>query len=181
MRIVGGQWGGRRLSVPRGDGTRPTSDRVREALFSILGPLNEGRCLDLCAGTGAVGLEALSRGATHATFIEKNSAALKALTANLAGLGVPIDRFELLKQDVRRAAVRLRGPYALIYADPPYDQVSDLTSILFSVMQGHLSDDGIAVVEHRKRDPSPVPPDGLCLDDRRDYGDTTLAFYRRSA
>ncbi len=181
MRIVGGVWGGRRLAAPRTNDTRPTSDRVREALFSILGPLDGQRCLDLFAGTGAVGLEALSRGAAHATFVEKGSAALKALTANLASVGTPVDRYTLLRADVRRASARLRGPFAVIYADPPYDQVNDLTSILFSILQSSLSEDGVAIIEHRRRDPSPIPPAGLVGSDVRFYGETALAFYRHCA
>ncbi len=181
MRIVGGQWGGRRLHAPRGHGTRPTSDRVREALFSILGDLTEVRCLDVFAGTGAVGLEALSRGAGHATFVEKNPAALRALSTNLIELAVPLDRFSLLKVDVRRAMVRLEGPFDLIYADPPYDQVSVLTPLLFRIVQATLSPNGVAIIEHRRRDPPPDPPTGLFREDGREYGETTLALYRRSA
>ena len=180
MRIVGGQWGGRRLTVPRGEATRPTSDRVREALFSILGDLRTVRVLDLCAGTGAVGLEALSRGAAHATFVEKNSAALKALNSNVAALSVPIDQFLLYRLDLRRAAIRLQGPYGFIYVDPPYDLVNDLTPLIFAVVQDNLSVDGVAVIEHRRRDPAPDPPTGLIRDDVRLYGDTALAFYRQS-
>ena len=181
MRIVGGQWGGRRLTAPRGNGTRPTSDRVREALFSIVGDTDGLEVLDLFSGTGAVGLEALSRGARRATFVEKNSAALKALTGNLATLGVPMERYQLLRLDVRRATVRLEGPYAMIYADPPYDQVDDLTGVLFAIMQASLSQQGVGVIEHRSRDPAPEPPDGLIRDDLRVYGETALAFFRHSA
>ena len=180
MRIVGGTWGGRRLTAPRGDGTRPTTDRVREALFSILGDVDSIRVLDLFSGTGALGLEALSRGAAHATFVEKGSAALKALTANIGALGVPIDRYTLLRADVRRAAARLSGPYALIFADPPYDQVDDLTSVMLSIVQAELSEDGVAIIEHRSRDPAPEPTERLVRNDVRTYGDSALAFFRRS-
>ena len=181
MRIVGGTWGGRRLTAPRGDSTRPTVDRVREAFFSILGDVEGLRCLDLFSGTGAVGLEALSRGAAHCTFVEKNTAALRALASNVAALGVPPDRCQILRLDVRRAAVRLRPTYGLIYADPPYDLVNDVTSVLFAIMQDNLSPDGIGVIEHRKRDPAPEPPAGLIRNDVRIYGDTALAFYGHSA
>ena len=180
MRIVAGQWRGRRLAAPRGDGTRPTSDRVREALFSILGDVSDTRCLDLFAGTGSIGLEALSRDAAHATFVEKNSAALKVLGQNLATLAVPPDRYQLHRLDVRRAVGRLNGTYGLIYADPPYDQVADQTKVLFAIMQAWLSPDGVAIIEHRSRDPSPEAPDGLDCNDVRIYGDTALAFYRRN-
>lgn len=180
MRIVGGQWGGRRLTAPRGDGTRPTSDRVREALFSILGEIGGARWLDLFAGTGAVGLEALSRGAAHSTFVEKNTAPLKALTSNLASVGASPERFTVHRLDLRRALVRLQGPYDVVYADPPYDQVNDLTPILASVMQDFLSDLGVGIVEHRSRDPSPEAPSGFTRADLRTYGETALAFYRRA-
>src|SRR5258707_14629336 len=87
MRVIAGQWGGRRLAAPPGRATRPTSDRVREALFSILGPLDGERVLDLFAGSGALGLEALSRGAASATLVERAPAALRALRENVAALG----------------------------------------------------------------------------------------------
>src|ERR1022692_5050286 len=88
MRVIAGEFGGRRLSAPRGRTTRPTSDRVREAVFSMLGPIDGARVLDLFAGTGALGIEALSRGAARAVFVERDAGALEALRANLVGLGL---------------------------------------------------------------------------------------------
>ena len=101
MRIVAGRYGGRRLTAPRGDATRPTSDRVREALFQRLGSLDDQRVLDLFAGSGALALEALSRGAAHATLVDSAPAAIKAIHANIAALGLTAEQADVRRQDVR--------------------------------------------------------------------------------
>src|SRR3954468_19260619 len=118
MRIVAGRWRGRRLVAPPGRTTRPTSDRVREALFSILGPLDGERVLDLYAGSGAVGLEALSRGAAEATLVERDPAALRALRANVEALGADA---RVIAGDVAaflRSAAQADGHYDLVFLDP---------------------------------------------------------------
>src|SRR5881394_1213907 len=120
MRIIAGEWGGRRLAAPPGRDTRPTSDRVREALFSILGPLDGARVLDLFAGSGALGLEALSRGAAQATLVERAPAALRALRENVA---------EVVAADARaylRAAREQGAQYDLVFLDPPYNAAAAL-------------------------------------------------------
>src|SRR3954465_7399669 len=126
MRIVAGRWGGRTLHAPRGRSTRPTSDRVREALFSILGPLDGARVLDLFAGSGALGLEALSRGAAAATFVERERLALRALRDNVADLGADA---EVVAADARvflRAARERGAQYDLVFLDPPYRAAAGL-------------------------------------------------------
>src|SRR5262249_14722455 len=125
-RIIAGAWRGRRLVVPAGRDVRPTSDRVREALFSILGPLDGAAVLDLFAGSGALALEALSRGAARAPPVERAPAALKAISANLQALDADAD---VRDRDVRafvRDASTAAGPYDLIFLDPPYRDAAGL-------------------------------------------------------
>src|SRR5688500_5845100 len=120
MRIIAGTLGGRRLQAPAGDDTRPTADRVREALFSILGPPPEGaRVLDLCAGAGGLGLEALSRGAASAVFVDADRRAIEALRANIEALGVGATS-QVHKGDARTQLRKLAGPFDWVFADPPY-------------------------------------------------------------
>jgi 16S rRNA (guanine966-N2)-methyltransferase len=174
MRIIAGQWRGRRLNVPPGRDVRPTSDRVREALFSILGPIEGAAVLDLFAGSGALALEALSRGAGRATLVERAPAALKAIAANLQALGAQAD---VRDRDVRafvRDASAASGPYDLVFLDPPYREAAglgpqlDLTPLLAA---------GARVVsESDRREPLALP--GLVVADERRYGDTLIRIHR---
>src|SRR5258708_36248773 len=127
MRVIAGAYGGRRLQAPRGQATRPTAARVREAFFSILGDIDELSVLDLFAGSGALGIEALSRGAARAVFVERAPRALDALRANLEALGIERDRADVRALDARAAArtARARGEtYDLVFLDPPYRQAA---------------------------------------------------------
>jgi 16S rRNA (guanine966-N2)-methyltransferase len=186
MRITGGIYRSRALRAPRGDATRPTSDRVREALFAILASaaaLDGARVLDLYAGTGALALEALSRGATGATLVESSREALAALRANVAALGVE-DRVRVLAAEVSRALPRLAtgGPFDLVLADPPWSQVDDgqaVRALAAVARSGALSTRALVVLEHAARTPAPsFEGAGLALTDARRYGDTALAFYK---
>jgi len=124
MRVTGGQWRGRRLDAVRGTGARPSTDRVREALFGQLGPLLPGaEVADLCCGSGALGIEALSRGASHAHFVDLSRAALATTAGNLAALGAASERYAVHRADAARWLVRWAanpGPPLLVLADPPY-------------------------------------------------------------
>ncbi len=182
MRITGGEHRSRTLQAPRGSDTRPTSDRVREALFGILdaqGKIAGARVLDLYAGTGALGLEAISRGAAHATFVESSRGAIAALRANLAALRVA-DRARVVESSVERADAQLarEAPFDLVLVDPPYVDVSGpaARSIERIVGRGLISPDALVVLEHATRD---SPPDlaRMVLTRSRVYGDTSLAFY----
>ncbi|MBK6684201.1 MAG: 16S rRNA (guanine(966)-N(2))-methyltransferase RsmD [Deltaproteobacteria bacterium] len=182
MRIIAGIYGGRRLAAPKGERTRPTADRAKEALFSILGGLEGAHVLDLYAGTGAIGLEALSRGAARAVFVEKARPALEALDENLRALGIDGEAAKVLRLDVGRALKVLAEDerFDLIYADPPYELArTALPEVLGFATRG-LSETGRLVLEHRHLDPSPAAPPGLALTDQRRYGEATLAFYGRS-
>ena len=184
MRITGGTLRSRALRAPRGQSTRPTSDRVREALFGILGSagvLARAAVLDLYAGTGALALEALSRGAARAVLVESSREALAALRGNVESLGVGRDA-TVLAADARACVPRLsaHGPFDLVLADPPWALVDsgEATRVLAAVVDaGLLAADGLAVLEHASRTPPPEVP-GLRRDQSRRYGDTALAFYK---
>lgn len=181
MRIIAGTYGGRRLLAPKGERTRPTADRAKEALFSILGDLEGARVLDLYAGTGAIGLEALSRGAARAVFVEKARPALEALDENLRALGIDPVTAKVVRLDVGRALKLLSAEtFELIYADPPYELAQAALPEVLTFATRALSEAGRVVLEHRHLDPSPEAPAGLIRTDQRRYGEATLAFYERS-
>ncbi len=146
MRVIAGRWGGRRLQAPPGDATRPTSDRVREALFSVLGDRVDGaRVLDLFAGSGALGIEALSRGAASATFVDSAPAAIRSLTANLSALGADA---EVRRADVRRflgAASATGRHYDLVFLDPPYRLAGRLGGAGAAGVRAVLAPGGVVV------------------------------------
>jgi 16S rRNA (guanine966-N2)-methyltransferase len=184
MRITGGKFGSRALRAPKGHATRPTTDRVREALFSILvsaGIVEKARVLDLYAGTGALGLEALSRGAARAILVESSREAIASLRANVAALGLERSAL-LIAGDVERVGgqVSRAGPYDLVLADPPWSMVDrgEAGAALSSLVQsGAVAQAAWVVLEHSSRTD---PPDlhGLVRLDLRRYGDTALTFYK---
>ena len=186
MRLTGGQDRGRRLIAPKGARTRPTAARVREAIFNILGP-PPGSVLDLFAGTGALGLEALSRGAPAAVFVERDPNALKALRGNLRETGYE-DRATVIGGDVRGALRRLAimigeaggpPPFSWVFLDPPYVRE---TEVLLGELcgSGVLNACAVVIVEHDRRHRPPERAGCLFLTDLRQYGDTELSFYRSS-
>lgn len=179
-RIVAGSAKGRTLAVPK-SGTRPTSERVREALFSRLDHMNvlEGATvLDLFAGTGALGLEALSRGAARATLVEKVSAAARVASANVRATGLPA---RVVTADVRaylgaRGGEALTGENDLVFIDPPYDiPEGDMTTVL-SALAPWVGPDSLIVVERSTRAPAPTWPPFLVLEDTRAWGETVAYF-----
>lgn len=172
MRIVAGEHKGRKLRTPPGQGTRPTSDRVREALFSILGPVDGLRVLDLYAGSGALGIEALSRGAAAATFVESDGWAAEAIRANLAAIGREGD--EVVERDVP-GWLRSAGRYDLVFCDPPYDGAARLAGPLSELLPGVAAPEARIVTESAKRNPHALDHPRR---DERTYGDTRIAIYR---
>jgi 16S rRNA (guanine966-N2)-methyltransferase len=182
MRIVAGRYGGRRLTAPPGDATRPTSDRVREALFQRLGPLDGQRVLDLFAGSGALALEALSRGAVHATLVDSAPAAIEAIRANVAALDLSAEQADVRRQDVRaflRSARTARHEYDLVLVDPPYRLAAELGRELSPSIAAVLAPGGLVVSESDRRSPLDLAPH-LPLTDERRYGDTLIRTHERA-
>jgi len=179
MRVIAGRYGGRRLQAPRGRATRPTSDRVREALFSILGDVSRAAVLDLFAGTGALGIEALSRGAERAVFVERDSTALAALRANLTELNLVEPRVQVRPGEALAAlkAARKSGEtYDLVFVDPPYARARQLGAAIASELPDLLRGGARVVVESSRRSPVELP---LLVVGQRSYGDTTITIHRQ--
>ncbi|SHM31249.1 16S rRNA (guanine(966)-N(2))-methyltransferase RsmD [Cryptosporangium aurantiacum] len=183
-RIVAGVAGGRRIDVPPGRGTRPTSDRAREAMFSAVQAvldLEGASVLDLYAGSGAVGFEALSRGAAHALLAESDPKAVRTLRANAAALKLP--GAEIWSGPVERlAASPASRPYDLVFADPPYALTADaLATVLVDLdSSGWLGSEALVVVERATRDEPWMWPKPLVAVRERRYGEGTLWYGRRS-
>jgi len=179
MRVIAGRYKGRQLAAPPGDGTRPTLDRVREALFSILGDVIEGaRVLDLFSGAGTLGIEALSRGAEEATFVEFRRGVSEVLRENLQQLQDA--RFTIIAAPVERVLPRLahkRARFNLVFLDPPY-RMGLVPVTIDALVRCHLLAPGARVVaEHESRFNPPREFGNLFLADRRTYGDTGIAIY----
>jgi 16S rRNA (guanine966-N2)-methyltransferase len=174
VRVIAGRFGGHTLTSPRGRWTRPTSDRVREALFSILASVDGARVLDLFAGSGALAIEALSRGASEATLVDSSPAAIAAIARNLTALGITA---ELRRQ---RAAVFLEQAradarqYDLVFVDPPYQRASDLGRQLSPALRPVLAPGARVVTESDRR--VPLGLDLPLLRERR-YGDTLIRIH----
>jgi 16S rRNA (guanine966-N2)-methyltransferase len=185
-RIIAGTHGGRRLTAPAGIRTRPTSDRVREALFSSLATmtaLSGARFADLYAGSGAVGLEALSRGASHALLVESEPRAAQVIRGNIVTLGLG-GAARLVTGTVRKvvSSPPEGDPYDVVFADPPYAATDrELLEVQRGLLDnGWLVPDGVLVVERSTRTPSMNWVDGVTADRSRTYGETTLWYGRRS-
>ncbi|MEU8838655.1 16S rRNA (guanine(966)-N(2))-methyltransferase RsmD [Streptomyces roseus] len=184
-RVIAGSAGGRRLTVPPGTGTRPTSDRMREGLFSTWESLHgiEGaRVLDLYAGSGAVGLEALSRGAVHALLVEPEAKAAKAIRDNIKAVGLPGAEFRAGKAEQIVAVPPGPDPYDVVFLDPPYAVGhDDLGEILLTLRaNGWLTDDALVTVERSTRSGAFPWPEGFEPLRSRKYGEGTL-WYGRAA
>jgi 16S rRNA (guanine(966)-N(2))-methyltransferase RsmD len=180
MRVIAGQARGTRLRTLRGRRTRPTSDRVRESLFNILGPrVQEAEMLDLFAGSGSVGVEALSRGARRVVFVENDAAAAQVIRQNLS-LTHQAGRAEIRVQHalvaVRQLARQGRG-FPLIFLDPPYDRNWPALTLRVLAETRILSAGGLIVVEHGCRDAVPAQVEDIALARQNTYGESALSFY----
>jgi 16S rRNA (guanine966-N2)-methyltransferase len=184
MRVIAGRLGGRRLQAPRGRTTRPTSDRVREALFSMLGDVQGANVLDLFAGTGALGIEALSRGAVRAVFVERDTAALRALAANLAVLDLTEPTAQIRRGEARVALQTARErneTYDLFFVDPPYGEARAWARELSVALPPLLASQARVIVESDRRSPlelEAVLEGALETEQQRRYGDTTITIHR---
>jgi 16S rRNA (guanine966-N2)-methyltransferase len=190
MRVIAGELGGRRLKAPGGSGTRPTSDRVREAVFAMLGDVRAVSVLDLFAGTGALGIEALSRGAHSAVFVERDAGAARVLKGNLAELGIAREAVEVRQVEVLKAlhdASACQETYDLVFIDPPYGRARQTPSTsvspiadgwgprLSAILPALLSPGARVVVESDRR--APIELD-VAIERSRRYGDTSITIHR---
>ncbi|HAU31677.1 MAG: Methyltransferase [Desulfotomaculum sp. 46_296] len=182
VRVISGIYRGRLLKVPRGWKGRPTGDRVKEALFDILGGrVQESRFLDLYAGTGNVGIEAISRGARQVCFVDQNSKAVQAIYENLRFLPGDLSaQIYVIKLNVLKALKLMANRkelYNIIFLDPPYEQRLEKPTIEMISSCGLLLPDGVIIVESSKREVLPARVDDLTLTRQQRYGDTLLTFY----
>jgi len=182
MRIIAGEFRGRKLLPPAGDVTRPVTDRVKQSLFDILAPDIEGaRVYDCFAGTGSMGLECLSRGAGHATFFEADRSAVDRLKKNIAAVGVS-NRSTVVAGDLFRWFDSARPDFKidLVFLDPPYrfltERPAEVQRLAARIADRHLSPAGMVVFRHDARDALDLPP--LAPADRREYGGMVLEFLR---
>jgi 16S rRNA (guanine966-N2)-methyltransferase len=174
VRVIAGEFRGRQLVAPRGTATRPTSDRVREALFSILGDIAGARVLDLFAGSGALAIEALSRGASQATLVDSSAAAIAAVKRNLEAVGA---RAEVRREQALPFLGRARAArrqYDLVFLDPPYGHASTLGRELSSALAPIIAPAGRVISESDRRAPLELE---LALLDERRYGDTLIRIH----
>lgn len=180
MRIIAGRWKGRPLDTPTWDGVRPTSDRLRETLFNVLAPDVVGaRVLDVYAGTGAVGLEALSRGAAAVTFVEQDHRAVTLIGKNLARCGVS-DAYVIVARDAADALRPGRfDRFDIVFLDPPYTLAT--RDAVLPLAAAHVAVDGVLVLEHAHRQPPPATAGTLTLSRTLRQGDSALTFYRAPA
>jgi 16S rRNA (guanine966-N2)-methyltransferase len=171
VRIIAGTHRGQRIEAPPGRGTRPTSDRVRESVFNILGPVDDAIVLDLYAGSGALGLEALSRGAAQAVFVERDADAVRAIERNLDKLRL---RATVLRQDAIAAVAADKRKYDLVFVDPPYEMYPAIEPQLARYLPSLLADGAVVVVESDARTQPALP-----LEERtsRKYGSARITVY----
>jgi 16S rRNA (guanine966-N2)-methyltransferase len=177
MRVIAGDLGGRHIQAPSGRVTRPTSDRVREALFAMLEDVGGASVLDVFAGSGALGIEALSRGAADAVFVERDAPALRVLRSNLASLELAAPRARVRRSDALaalRSARRRKETYDLIFIDPPYAQARDWGNELSVVLPPLLATAARVVVESDRRMPLQLD---MQVERERRYGDTTIRIH----
>ena len=184
MRIIGGVYRSRLIDMPKGVEIRPTQDRVREAIFNILGNISGMAVLDLFSGSGAFGLESLSRGASRATFVENNIRCVQTIEKNLESLQIPADHYDVRKRSALRAIYDLEGEglkYDIIFMDPPYHKDLAKNCLINLDSCDILSQFATVVVEHYRLDELDFDLETLASDKERKYGDTIITFLKRHA
>lgn len=185
MRIIAGEWKGRRLVAPKGRGVRPTLDKVREAIFDVLTLQVDGaRVLDLFAGTGAMGIEALSRGAAQVTWVDEEARPIAAIRENLQKLGAPAARCEILNATalaaIRRFA-RAERQFDIVFVDPPYEGGLYDETMMALAVERIVAPGGLVAVEHGRRIEVSANYGDLLQFKVRRYGETCVAWFRRGA
>jgi 16S rRNA (guanine966-N2)-methyltransferase len=177
MRIVAGEFKGRRLAGPEGKAARPTSDKVREALFSILGDISGQRVLDLYAGTGAVGIEAVSRGAAEAVLVERDRRMASVIERNLSEtLGREDGRAKLVRGDALKYLASAK-PFDLVFIDPPYAQAAELAPKLTAALPAAVAPNATVVTESDRREPLVLGESAFTLRSEHNYGDTLIRIF----
>ncbi|MFA6142303.1 MAG: 16S rRNA (guanine(966)-N(2))-methyltransferase RsmD [Candidatus Omnitrophota bacterium] len=182
MRIIGGEYRSRVLQMPKGAEVRPTQDRVREAIFNILGDIAGKSVLDLYAGSGAFGLEAISRGAAHATFVDNNARCLTAIEQNIETLAIPEPKYEIVRSNVSIVLPRFDRDgekFDIIFMDPPYHKELAKNCLINIDYYDILSGFGLIIVEHFKKDSLEADLNTLEKITERKYGDTSVTMYRK--
>ena len=174
MRVIAGSRKGHRIAAPKGRDTRPTSDRVRENTFNLIGPVDGANVLDLFAGSGALGIEALSRGAATAVFVDRSRRAIDAIRANLDALDIEADVRPLEARAALRAASARREAYDLVFLDPPYRRAAELGRELSEGLAAVLAPGARVITESDRRVPLELD---LPLADERRYGDTVIRIH----
>ena len=182
MRVIGGVYRARLIDMPKGVDIRPTQDKVREAIFNILGNISGKAVLDLFSGSGAFGIESLSRGASKATFVENNIRCVQTIEKNLEGLQIPADRYDVIKRSALRAIYDIEGDglkYDIVFMDPPYHKDLAKNCLINLDSCDILSQFATVVVEHYKLDELDFDLETLVTDKNREYGDTVITFLKR--
>lgn len=183
MRIIGGEYRSRLIKMPKGVDIRPTQDKVRGAVFNIIGDLNDKKVLELFAGSGAFGIEAISRGAVHVTFVDNNSRCVETVRKNVESLGIDMSRYDVIRENAPSVFPRLeRGGelFDIVFMDPPYH--GDLAKKCLINMSSHdiLTPIALVIIEHYKKDMLEADPRALILEKERRYGDTVISMFRRN-
>lgn len=179
MRIIGGEYRSRLIAMPKGVKIRPTQDKVRQAIFNILGDVTGKRCADLFAGTGAFGIEAISRGASGVTFVENSFQCARTIKSNLGSLKIPESRYEIVRADALKALPGLAAggkKYDIIFLDPPYYKDMAKKCLINIDSYDILAQFGSVIIEHFKKDVLPDDLNTLILYQQRKYGDTLISI-----
>ena len=182
MRIIGGEYRSRLISMPKGVEIRPTMDKVRQAVFNILGDVNGASVLELFAGSGAFGIEAISRGADHATFVDNNFACIKTIKANIASLGVNNSKYDIIRTDALLVCGRFEKEgkrFDIVFMDPPYYKEIAKKCLISIDTCDILSRTALVVVEHFKKDSLPAGLKSLAIEKTRQYADAAITIFRK--
>ncbi len=182
MRIVGGEYRSRLISMPRGVEIRPTQDKTREAVFNIIGDVSNKKIMELFAGSGAFGIEFISRGASHVTFVDNNFRCVETIRANLESLGVIDSKYDIIRANALSVLARLEKQeekFDIIFLDPPYHKGIARKCLINIDSYDILSPSSIVIVEHFKKDSLVFDLNTLILEKERQYGDTFISIFRK--
>ncbi len=184
MRIIGGEYRSRLIEMPKGVEIRPTQDRVREAVFNIIGDVSEKKVLDLFAGSGASGLEAISRGAAHSTFVDVNSRCTGTIKTNIESLNIQEYQYDIIRGNVFAVLMRLEKEaevFDMVFVDPPYYKDLARKCLICLDYYDILSPNALIIVEHFKKDSLETDLEVLKLEKEKMYGDTAITIFKKGA